>query len=120
MRTKVGHFIYRSYVKLDPEKDKAKVKPPTTYKEQVELVKSRNLHIESSENAEKVLHRINYYRLTAYGLTLKDPLNKDKYINGSSFNKMLSLYEFDRRLRLSLLGLLETIEVAFRTHISYE
>jgi hypothetical protein len=45
MRTKVGHFIYRRNVKLVPEKDKAKVKPPTTYKEQVELLKSRNLHI---------------------------------------------------------------------------
>lgn len=120
MRTKVGHFIYRRNVELDSEKDKAKVKPPTTYKEQAELLKSRNLYIENSENAEKVLQRINYYRLTAYGLTLKDPLNKDQYINGSSFNKMLSLYEFDRKLRLLLLGVLETIEIAFRTHISYE
>ena len=33
---------------------------------------------------------------------------------------MLSLYEFDRRLRLMLLGVLETIEIAFRAHISYE
>ena len=33
---------------------------------------------------------------------------------------MLALYEFDRRLRLLLLGVLETIEKALRTHISYE
>ncbi|WP_084552499.1 MULTISPECIES: Abi family protein [Bacillaceae] len=33
---------------------------------------------------------------------------------------MLSLYEFDRRLRLLLLGALEKIEIAFRTHFSYE
>ena len=33
---------------------------------------------------------------------------------------MLSLYEFDQKLRLLLLGVLETIEIAFRTHISYE
>ena len=57
---------------------------------------------------------------SAYGLTLKDPINKKQYINTSSYNKMLSLYEFDRRLRLLILGVLETIEIAFRTHITYE
>lgn len=66
------------------------------------------------------MQRINYYRLSAYGLTLKDPIIKDQYNSGSSFNQLLSLYEFDRRLRLLLLGVLETIEIAFRTHISYE
>lgn len=102
------------------DKEKTKIKPPTTFKEQVGLYKSRKLHFEDSEYAEKILQRVNYYRLSAYGLTLKDPLIIDEYIAGTSFNKMLSLYEFDRRLRLLLLGALETIEIAFRTHISYE
>ena len=61
MRTKVGHFFSRGIAKMDPEKDNSKVKPPKTYKEQVELYKSRNLHIENSEYAEKTLQRINYY-----------------------------------------------------------
>ncbi|MFY3791684.1 Abi family protein [Ureibacillus sp. MALMAid1270] len=102
------------------DKDESKIKPPTTFKEQVELFKGRKLHVEDSEFAEKTLQRINYYRLTAYGLTLKNPYNKDEYRNGASFNKLLSLYDFDRRLRLLLLGVLETIEIAVRTHISYE
>lgn len=102
------------------KKDASKIKPPTTFKEQVELFKSRNLYVENSEYAEKILQRVNYYRLSAYGLTLKDLSRKDEYVDGASFNKMLSLYEFDRRLRLLLLGALETIEIAFRTHISYE
>jgi abortive infection bacteriophage resistance protein len=102
------------------DKDKSKIKPPTTFKEQVELYKSRKLHIKDSEYAEKTVQRVNYYRLSAYGLTLKDPIIKDEYLAEASFNKMLSLYEFDRRLRLLLLGALETIEIAFRTHISYE
>ena len=105
---------------MNPEKDQFKVKPPKTYKEQIEIYKSRNLHIEDSEYAEKILRRVNYYRLSAYGLTLKDPINTNQYMSGSSFNQMLSLYEFDRKLRLLLLGVLETIEIAFRTHISYE
>ncbi|MFU8692702.1 Abi family protein (plasmid) [Rossellomorea sp. FS2] len=105
---------------MDLDKDKGNTKPPKTYSEQVDLYKSRNLHVENSKYAEKILQRINYYRLSAYGLTLQDRLNKDEYVPGASFNKMLSLYEFDRRLRLLLLGTLETIEIALRTHISYE
>ncbi|RHW36026.1 DNA-binding protein [Neobacillus notoginsengisoli] len=102
------------------DKDKPKIKPPTTFKEQVKLFESRKLHIEDSDYAEKILQRVNYYRLSAYGLSFKDRLIKDEYVAGASFNKMVSLYEFDRRLRLLLLGALETIEIAFRTHISYE
>ncbi|WP_332699221.1 Abi family protein [Halalkalibacter lacteus] len=104
---------------MDSE-DELKMKPPTTYKEQVEIYKNRNLHVENSEYAEKFLQRVNYYRLSAYALTFKDPLNTDQYMGHSSFNKLTSLYEFDRRLRHLLLGVLETIEIAFRTHISYE
>ncbi|MDM5211019.1 Abi family protein [Peribacillus sp. NJ4] len=103
---------------MDPEKDKPTGKLPTTYKEQVELYRSKNLHVANSENTEKILQRINYYRLSAYGLTLKDPINNDQYVNGASFNKLLSLYEFDRKLRVLLISVLETIEIAFRTHTS--
>ncbi|MFT8319740.1 MAG: hypothetical protein ABF649_02410 [Bacillus sp. (in: firmicutes)] len=71
---------------MDSENNKPNIKPPTTFQEQVELYKRRNLHIDNSENAEKTLQRINYYRLSAYGLTLKDPLNKVEFINGASFN----------------------------------
>jgi abortive infection bacteriophage resistance protein len=106
-------------MKLD-SKNKFHMKPPTSFQEQVNLFKSRNLQINNSEYSELVLRRINYYRLSAYGLTLKDPINKDNYKEGSSFENLLALYEFDRRLRLLLLGALETIEIAFRTHISYE
>lgn len=105
---------------MDSEKDKVKIKPPTTFNEQVKIFKSRNLYVEDSEYAEKVLQRVNYYRLTAYGLTFKDKNNKDLYNKDASFGKIISLYEFDRRLRLLLLGVLETIEIAFRTHIAYE
>lgn len=105
---------------MELDKDISKIKPPKTFKEQVELLKSRKFHLENSEYAEKTLKQINYYRLVAYGLTLKDPFIKDDYASGTTFNQMLLLYEFDRRLRLLLLGALESIEIAFRTHISYE
>ncbi|MCM3164127.1 MULTISPECIES: Abi family protein [Bacillaceae] len=105
---------------MNSDNDYMKIKPPTTYREQVEIFQKRNLHIENSEFAEKYLQRVNYYRLSAYAITFKDPLCKEHYTENSTFEKLTSLYEFDRRLRLLLLGVLETIEISFRTHISYE
>lgn len=107
-------------ISLNPEEDKSKIKAPTTYSEQIEIYRKRKLDIDNPDLAENTLKRINYYRLSAYALTLKDPISKDDFIEGTSFDRLLSLYEFDRKLRLLLLGALETIEIAFRTHISYE
>lgn len=42
-------FLFKGNAKMDPKKDKSKVKPPKTYKEQVALYKSRNLYIEDSD-----------------------------------------------------------------------
>ncbi|KMY50055.1 hypothetical protein [Peribacillus loiseleuriae] len=38
---------------MDPEKDKLIMKPPTTFREQVELYKNRNLNIDNPEHTEK-------------------------------------------------------------------
>ena len=92
------------------------IKKPTTFSEQVELLKLRNLYIEDAEFAEKMLRRINYYRLSAYMLTLKEDNN---FIEGTTFNQLLAIYEVDRKLRHLLMEALENIEIAFRTHISY-
>ena len=41
-------------------------KPPTTFQEQVDLLKSRGLIINDSEKALQNISRINYYRLSSY------------------------------------------------------
>jgi abortive infection bacteriophage resistance protein len=115
-------YLFKEKSILNPEEDKIQLKTPTTFSQQIELLRSRNLRIDDSEKTEKILQRINYYRLSAYALTLKDPNSNDKerFINGLTFDNLLSLYEFDRKLRLLLMGVLENIEIAFRTHITYE
>lgn len=95
------------------------LKSPKTYEEQVLILKERGLHIESEQKAIEVLKRINYYRLTAYGLTLKTSDKAGQYKSGISFEHILKLYEFDKELRLLLLDAIESIETAFRAHIAY-
>ena len=51
--------------------DKIHIKQPKTYEEQIELFKKRGLVIEDEAAAKTILSKINYYRLSAYTLTLK-------------------------------------------------
>ncbi|HLR11343.1 MAG TPA: Abi family protein [Sporosarcina sp.] len=96
--------------------DKIHIKQPKTYEEQIELFKKRGLIIEDEASAITILSKINYYRFSAYTLTLK----KDNVFHeNASFDQIYSLYEFDRKLRLELLSSLEQIEISFRTKISY-
>lgn len=92
------------------------VKVPTTFEEQISILKSRGLIVEDEDLAKRTLQRVNYYRLSAYGLSLKQG---DTYNLGTTFGQILSLYEFDRRFRYLIMEMTEQVEIAFRTHISY-
>jgi abortive infection bacteriophage resistance protein len=64
-----------------------------------------------------ILKRINYYRLAGYLLPFK--VSEEKYIDGITFEKIVSLYDFDMRLRSLLLNVFEYVEISMRTGISY-
>lgn len=99
------------------------LKAPTSYAEQVQLLKDRGMIIEDERHAYDVLRQINYYRLSAYWfhfLEPKTPTNQNNVFKpGTSFNKVIGLYDFDRALRLILIEALERIEVIYRAEISY-
>ncbi|HLR51622.1 MAG TPA: Abi family protein [Candidatus Avamphibacillus sp.] len=95
--------------------DENRIKKPTTLQEQVDIFRSRNLHIENEERAIEILSRINYYRFSAYTLTLKQ---NDYFMDSTTFEDVYRLYEFDRKLRSLLVANLEVIEVAFRAQIA--
>ena len=92
------------------------IKKPTTFKEQVQILKSRNLIIDDENMAISILQNINYYCLSAYLLTYK---TKDGSYNWASIMDAFRLYQFDQDLRNLILPMLENIEIAFRTHIAY-
>ncbi|GIW48989.1 MAG: ABC transporter permease [Caloramator sp.] len=95
---------------------KSKIKKAKTFEEQIEILKSRNLVIKDESEAISILQRVNYYRLSAYMLTFKE---NDKFNEGITFDDVYNLYKFDKELRNLILPVLESIEVAFRTHIAY-
>lgn len=95
-------------------------KTPKSFKEQVLLLKKRNLTIQNEERAEKILTYISYNRLSNYWYPLlAEPKQKEIFKDGSKFNTAFRLYQFDSDFRTITFQAIEQIEIAIRTQIIY-
>ncbi len=96
------------------------LKQPLTYDEQLQhLINVHNLSIPNHDLAVFILSETNYYRLTAYGIGLKQNTDKEKYIAGTTIEDLYRLYQFDAQLRNLIFSIIEPIEIQLRSHISY-
>lgn len=93
------------------------IKKATTYREQAEKIEQRGCCIESVDAAVRCLESINYYRLSAYFLPFRK--QDGSYNAGTSFSRIVQIYEFDRLLRRSLFSALEEIEISMRARLAY-
>ena len=75
-----------------------KLKDPTTYDEQVDLLRQKNIKISDEYSCVSFLSKVNYYRLSGYFLPFK---NKDekKCFTPIDFNRIQNIYAFDTELR---------------------
>ncbi len=92
------------------------VKNPATIKAQLEKLRTRGCEIEDEERAKLVLENINYYRLVHYFSVFLE--NKNRYREGTTFDTVMRVYDFDRLLRSLLLTALEEVEISMRAHVS--
>lgn len=92
------------------------IKPFKTVEEQIEILIKRGLIVDDIEEAKQLLLNFNYYRISAYSLTLR---KNNTFYHNIHFHDIMQIYNFDMELRASILYLLEYIEVSIRTHIGY-
>jgi abortive infection bacteriophage resistance protein len=101
------------------------LKPFLSFAEQLQKLKNRGLAVGSDELALVALQRLNYYRLSGYWYPFRKtnprgvPGRQDEFVPGTSFELILSLYEFDRHLRLLVMDAVERIEIAIRVDIAH-
>ena len=92
-------------------------KPFKTFSEQVNILNGR---MKTDKNTIYYLMRNNYYSIINF---YKDPFvinrRKEIYRDGTHFNDIKSLYEFDRDLRTLFFNYLTQIERLFKTMIAY-
>lgn len=81
----------------------------------VGLLQTRNLSIADVKRAERYIQSVGYYRLSAYmHPLLQTPKTDHIFKDGSTFDKVLMLYRFDKKLRILLFNEIEKIEIAVR------
>lgn len=115
-------------------------KPYKNIPDQLSLLESRGTAISDKQAAAACLGRIGYYRLSGYwypfrkshisvnpvtGQQLLDSITgrakiivEDDFRSGTTFQQVMGLYVFDKRLRLLFLDAIERIEVALRVDIA--
>lgn len=91
-------------------------KIPATPREQIKKLKERGCIINDEKSALETLKYINYYRLSNYFVPFSE--SKHKYEEGTTFEKILRIYEMDRKLRSIILAALEEVEITLRAAIS--
>ncbi len=97
----------------------ALLKEALTYEQQIErLQKVHNLKIADTNQAKDILKRVNYYRLSAYGIGMAKEDNPEEYKDGITLEHIYRLYVFDGLFRNALTYIVEFLEVQLRTQIS--
>lgn len=100
-------------------------KPFKTYRQQLNILRRRNLNIPDGSKAIRILKREGYYNIiNGYkDIFLDELLSKQKqsdwYKNDMCFDYIYALYDFDRNFRQILLKYLLKMETAFKTKIAY-
>jgi abortive infection bacteriophage resistance protein len=91
-------------------------KPHLSIPQQAQLLLDKGLICHDRERLERYLSTIGYYRLKVYWLPY---LSEDKlFLPNTTFEQILELYIFDRKLRLLVMEAIERIEVALRAYWS--
>ncbi|WP_346777637.1 Abi family protein [Rhodococcus sp. HNM0563] len=102
-------------------------KPFKTITEQRQLLESRGMTIPDHTAAERWLSSVGYYRLSGYWYPYRvrtqaagaPPVIGDDFQPGTSFEQIVELYDFDRKLKLLVLDAIERVEVAMRLRVGH-
>lgn len=110
-------------------------KPFKSYAELVDLLISRGMQVDDPERAQRKLAQVGYYRLSGFWYVCRSlsrngqgqvspvngqPVRAEQFLPGTTFEAVLDLYLFDKRLRQLMLDALERIEVHVRSVVAHE
>lgn len=94
-------------------------KPVLSITQQIAHWEAKGLTIQDQRAAQTALRFIGLFRLKGYALPfMSQTANGRQFHPGTALEDILSLYQFDRDLRVLIMRELECIEVAIRTVIS--
>ena len=89
-------------------------KPVISIADQVLQLQKRGLIVEDFARAERYLMSLGYYRLSAYCFPFEVDKQQHLFAEGTTFDDVLSIYIFDRKLRCLFVEAMERIEIHLR------
>lgn len=91
-------------------------KPYSSPEQIVKILRIRGMLMGDEQKVENYLMNIGYHRLSAYIYPFyKNPKSNLVLKEGTAFEQALTLYRFDKKLRILLFNEIEKIEVAIRS-----
>lgn len=105
-----GFFIVMKYNKLSK-----------SFEEQLSILKARGLVVNNEKLAIHYLKNVGYFRLSGYSLPFQVNFNEGGnhiFLDDARFEDVVSLYQFDRNLRLITIDALEKIEVGLKATLN--
>jgi len=107
----VGRFVFMSSLFTYTE-------PSLTAEQLTQKLLSDGLQITDNKRSERYMQTIGYFRLKAYMYPfLTSPKAEHHFKDSTTFDDVLMLYRFDKKLRLLIFNEIEKIEVALRCAI---
>lgn len=97
-----------------------KTKEFKTLDEQVEILRGKGLVVTNPEYAKEVLLRENYFFLNGYRYLFYRSWNDKRFIEGTTFEELYSLFLFDREFRNIMFKYLSVIENNVKSIIAYQ
>ena len=95
-----------------------------THGEQINLLRSRGMVIDSDQLVRHLLERVNYYRLSGYWYSWReigaDGARREVFIPGTNLADIDAVYDFDWRLREAVFSALAHIELSVRSMLGHE
>lgn len=94
-------------------------KPHLTYQQQLQKLIELGMTIDLPQTEViSLLSHCNYYRLSGYWHHKRQ--SENRFSDGVCISEIVSIYKFDKELRLLLLDAIEQIEVSVRTQFAYQ
>lgn len=90
-----------------------------TIDEHINQLRVRGLLISNEDLARHYLSHVSYYRLAGYWWPMQSDKEKHIFKPNSKFEDVVSLYNFDRELRILLFDIIEKIEISIRIKLIY-
>ena len=91
-----------------------------TLDEQIDIFKKRGLVVNDEEKARQVLFRENYFFISGYRHLFTEKGNKDKFLEGTTFEELYATFLFDRRIRNIFFKNILIVENNIKSIMSYQ